>query len=237
MGAPHNFPDQFGAEGAYKRQPDNTESSIWTADPKPVPWTNITAVAPPPLVGWQFFGEWKSPVFDLRPDLRSKTSVLKSGIPIWNKGARLFIQMFGINPTTALNLSLYTQEFANANIGDMQRITQTAPGTGAIPNANSNSISAQVPSITNPVNVTSVFNLTLPSFPGPNPATPTIGLQPSTMLGFSPFSPSLGGGDGYPVRFWAVRLFFYKIIESPVFPLPPAPVLPPPDITVQAGMY
>jgi hypothetical protein len=233
-----SFPDQFGAEGAYKRPASGSiDPSIWTADPKPLQWEDITATVPPPVIGWHYLATWKSPVFDLRPDLRSQTSVLKSGIPMWSRANRMYIQMFGINTVTALNLSVFTQEFGNTNAGDMQRINQTAPGVGATPNANSNSIAALLPSITGVTNVTSVFNLTPASFPGPNPSTPTVGMQPSSVLGFSPFSPALGGGDGYPIRFWYLRLYFFKIIESPVFPLPIPPPISPPDINIQAAMY
>jgi hypothetical protein len=211
-GPPSNFPDQFGAIGsgdAYKRVGrGDVPTPVWTADPKPLTWNNITSFPGiPPVPGFEFEAVWKSPLFDLRPDLRSSTSVTKVGIPIWDRAARLYVQ-FLYPPSgppasvVVMNLTMFSQEFANV-----------VQGQGN--NANPSQI---VPSFGDVVNQSAVFSN-----------------AQSAILGFSPFNSGLGGGDGYPVRFWYLKLFLFKIIETGL-PIP-STVPTPPEIDVQAAMY
>ncbi len=161
---------------------------------------------PPVPPGINYFGQWQSPLFDLRPDLRSSTSVTKVGIPIWTRSGRLYVQFFGLEGSVNQNLTMFAQEHANSNVGE---------------GSQGNDPSAVVPPITAPFDISSVLTFASEFAPG------------SAMLGYAPFSPSLGGGEGYPVRFWYLRLLFFKLIETP----DPAPFPDPPAIQIQASFY
>jgi hypothetical protein len=57
----------------------------------------------------------------------------------------------------------------------------------------------------------------------------------TALVGFAPPGTTLGGGEGYPVRFWRLELGFSIFVETGA-PLPPEPPEPPP-LTLQASMY
>ena len=177
---------------------------IWTSSVQPINW-GAPAVAGPVIT---YSGVWKSPLFDLRPDLRSVTAVTKTGVPIWSKSARLFVQFFGLEGLNNNNLKLYATEYANVNLGEG---SATANPTGI------------VPAISAPIDVSSVLSFAADTAPG------------SAILGYAPYSASLGGGEGYPVRFWYLQLNLIKIYELGL-PLP-APLPEAPPVRIQAGFY
>jgi hypothetical protein len=56
-----------------------------------------------------YMAKWSTPVFNLRPDLRSAGGSPKSGVPIWSSSARLYLQISNlvnsdVNTTTGLRV-------------------------------------------------------------------------------------------------------------------------------------
>jgi hypothetical protein len=80
--------------------PSDAPVGLWNGNRQ-----QLTNWTPNPFAGvlWQFV--WASPIFDMRPDLRSmsenRTNKTFSGIPIWrsagqNVGAKLILQLHGL---------------------------------------------------------------------------------------------------------------------------------------------
>ena len=162
--------------------------------------------------GFLYAFTWSSPIFDLRPDLLSAANNTRQGIPIWNISSRLRIGLQGENGGTfdGANLFILAQEYVSifdANV-------QTAPGFTASP-----SLFAL-----RRVNVTSSFF--------PTNTAPGVG---NVLGGITPRGGDLGGGEGYPVRYWRCELRFQLLVNEDL-PLPTTLTEPDP-IVLTAGMY
>jgi hypothetical protein len=82
---------------------------------------------------------WQTPVFNLRPDLRSAGGTPKSGVPIWSTGARLYVQISNLvngSVDTTKGLRVSSTESAAIAYGDIrngfssvQRVTADAEVT------------------------------------------------------------------------------------------------------------
>lgn len=186
----------MGREVNYR----NPYGSVPSPDAKEIPKTLWTTQAGMPIA-WQGLNAngndtafWATPVFDLRPDLRSARSTAKFGVPIWDGDARLYIQLFGLTAAAANTqfLRLGAQEFANTTFG---QVTTPQPARAAL--LPGESVPAQIGR--DPVvAVTSIIDLSSELMMGTN--------QPnSVILVFAPL------GEGYPVRYWKVQLSFVNI--------------------------
>jgi hypothetical protein len=66
---------------------------------------------------------WQTPVFNLRPDLRSAGGSPKTGVPIWNSSARLYVQISNLvnaSATTTQGLRVSAREQASIAYGDVR---------------------------------------------------------------------------------------------------------------------
>jgi hypothetical protein len=118
--------DQYSNPNGYIPAPaaSGMPQTLWVTEVMPVAWRGV--------VGTTDTAFWKSPTFDLRPDLRSGQSMVKAGVPIWDRSARLYVQMFGLTvPGATDNLRVEYREFANTTWG---QVTQAGPNR-AIANA------------------------------------------------------------------------------------------------------
>ena len=105
---PYPLPQGYDPNGPYKNpgqtmpfpSPSDAPVGLWNGNRQ-----QLTNWAANPSAGvlWQFV--WASPIFDMRPDLRSmsenRTNKTFSGIPIWrsagqNVGAKLILQLHGL---------------------------------------------------------------------------------------------------------------------------------------------
>jgi hypothetical protein len=231
------FPSQYGRSEQY-RNPEGTlpfpaakeiPRPVWTQPRIGVTFTG-TLVFPPinPASGYLYTGAWESPWYDLRPDLRSSESQPKLGVPIWERSARLYVALSGGNnafvPGYNVNgkTATLTQFFEPVSLDPGQTIAAAPGGNAAVPPPPPNP-NLVVPSA--PVNVSSTFF----------PALPVgTGNVQSTLGVFSPPGTFSGQGEGYPVRFWRIRLVFTQFSPDP------NPVLPVPDpetLQIQAAYY
>lgn len=156
--------------------------------------------------------EWRSPIFDLRPDFRGSmggrsagqaylpnrtdpsgpptaagATVRRSGTaPVWiNRGAagKLWIQVFGIGAQSWSERGLRVVAQEYANVID--------------PN--------NMPQVTDNTNITTEF------VGSEIAATGTNGLNTRKTSSILTFLPT---GEGYPIRFWQVRLTFLYTFNS-----------------------
>jgi hypothetical protein len=178
--------------------------TYWEQTSANVDWTGPTAVTPAQdakPTGTSFTFIWKSPTFDLRPDLRSGDGQAKEGIPIWSRFARLRFALRDVDQSVAItgaamqNMTVRLQHHGNALSG--------RPGNG---NGGPNTIVALTPLIT----VTNAFTFGA----GLDQSPP----QSTALATFAPPGTGAGGGEGYPLRYWQVRLTFTKTYETAVFP-------------------
>lgn len=226
-----DYPSQFGRSPLYR----DPEGTLPMPSPQDIPrtqwftqwmkfrWALIDRIRrhdPSPYgVGFRYGYTWTSPAFDLRPDLRSGNAGAKDGVPIWTPSARLFVQLAvdaqatGRQPALApeiINLSVDAVDFVNTSFnrsGDRRLGEGIGSGAGLLQGS--------------PINVTSKFNAA-------NQAT-------TSLAGFSPPGTTLGGGEGYPVRYWRMQLDFSIFIETGA-PLP-VRVQSIPALTLQASVY
>jgi len=66
---------------------------------------------------------WQTPVFNLRPDLRSAGGSPKTGVPIWNTNSRLYVQISNLvnaSATTTQGLRVTAREQASIAYGDVR---------------------------------------------------------------------------------------------------------------------
>jgi hypothetical protein len=66
---------------------------------------------------------WQSPVFNLRPDLRSAGGSPKTGVPIWGTSARFFVQISNLvnaSASTTQGLRVSAREQASIAYGDVR---------------------------------------------------------------------------------------------------------------------
>ncbi len=163
-------------------------TTLWyTQERMAVPWAGLGG-------GNDDIASWNSPTFDLRPDLRSSQSMARSGVPVWDTAARLYVQIFGLTTADAVtqDLRLGYREFANTTFGD---ITEAGPNRAVAPPGGGfpNQIAR------NPVvRVTPLIDISSEVMLGTN--------QPdSVVLVFETL------GEGYPVRYWRLGLTWRKI--------------------------
>ena len=69
-----------------------------------------------------YLAKWSTPVFNLRPDLRSAGGTPKSGVPIWSTGARLYIQASNLLGEQDITTGLRVEALESAAIayGDVR---------------------------------------------------------------------------------------------------------------------
>lgn len=179
-------------------------------------WTGV-AQAPDGVkpAGVLYTTTYTSPIFDLRPDLRSSQAGPKQGVPIWSRSARLYIQFAAPN-----NLVL---PYPSGIVADTEEFTQPVVVQNAFNAPNLEFIGI--------ADVSSLFN------------TSTVG-QKAILAGFYPPGTTLGAGEGYPVRYWRIQINFAFFLETGL-PIPPPPyalpVFPDPLVSLptelQAAMY
>jgi hypothetical protein len=209
------YPDQYGRSPLY-RNPERTLPFPEAAD-VPVPqwysakvafdWDSLVT-AQDGKIGILYTYIWTSPVFDLRPDLRSANNGTKQGTPIWSRSARLYVQLTEARGGTfpfPSPLVAAARDFAQD-----YKAAPEAPGSGAFFKGSSSNVQ-QI----NEFDATAAF------------ATSSVGGQESVMAGFAPPGNSLGFGEGYPIRWWRVSITFTVFCETGL-PLP-NPVPPQPE--------
>lgn len=211
-----NFPSRYGHSPLYANPQGTVPAPSPTGIPRPVwgtqwmvvQWVQTDVVDPtvdplevrPPGVLYRY--TWSSPVFDLRPDLRSSNAGPKDGVPIWSVAARLYVQLAanargsGAQPALLTpNVNVTATDWVNTtfNFSGARRPTEGVSGGAGLLNST-------------PTDVTAKFSAS-----GAGVTT--------TLAGFAPPGSTLGFGEGYPVRFWRLQLTFEQFIETEV-PLP-----------------
>lgn len=226
-----DYPAQFGRSPFY-RDPQQTlpmpppaagtmPAAQWYTQWQNFRWSLVRTIdvgdADPLGVGFVYGYTWTSPAFDLRPDLRSGNAGTKDGVPIWSMGGRLFVQLAtpgagGIFDSVRF-LSTEAQEWVNTTVnrsGDTNVLDGATAGAGLLREALYD-VSAQFSS--------------------------SGGGSANTILaGFAPPGTSLGGGEGYPVRYWRLQLKFSVFVETDA-PLPDPATVTPPALLLQASVY
>jgi len=199
VGREENYRNPYGSipSPAAKEIP----TSFWyTQAGMSVPWVGFDGITDN--------ATWRTPIFDLRPDLRSSQSMARSGVPVWDTAARLYIQVFGLTgaDTNTEFLRLGYTELANTTFGE---ITQAGPPPAVAPPGGG----FPIQTARNPVvQVMSIVDITSELMMGTN--------QPdSVILVFEPL------GEGYPVRYWQVALTWVNIGVAG------------PALNLQAAMY
>ena len=184
MGREVNYRNPWGSNPAPA--PKDIPTTFWyTQAGMTVPWPGVNA-------GGDDIATWSTPVFDLRPQLRSSQNMAKAGVPVWDPAARLYIQIFNLTATDPATQSLRMgyREFANTTFG---AVTQAGPNRAIANSGFPNQVSS------NPVvRVTPLIDITSEIMLGTN--------QPdSVVLVFEVL------GEGYPVRYWQLQLEWMKI--------------------------
>ena len=96
--------------------PDNMPVGMWDGG-----HINLQVAVPPGGSAWWRQAEYRSPIFDLRPDLRSMMAGEQRGIPIWrqdglNTHGKLRVVIDGINVGNGTNgLEVEVREFTSPN--------------------------------------------------------------------------------------------------------------------------
>jgi hypothetical protein len=160
--------------------PSNMPVTEWATPSLPLTWTGV--------VGGVDTATWRSPIFDLHPDIRSAQGDKKQGVPVWNSYyAHLYVQVSGLlrTNTNTERLSLYYREYANTTWGT---VISPQPVPAGIP------LQAPYQAV---VNVSAWVDITGELMQG-------IAQPDSVVLVFEPI------GSGYPVRYWMVELRFVK---------------------------
>jgi hypothetical protein len=228
-----DFPAQLGRAPQY----DNPQGLLPFPNPNlldfPVTvWDQLHArlvwrqEAPSPVEpeGVVYTSRWTTPAFDLRPDLRSGLGGPLNGVPSWNKDTRLFIQLKvssqsqGVQPAltpSAPGLQVFAQNFVHPTFNYPGVAT---PGEGFTDGTYLTREPQRDVSL---------------AFSGIGTGTGTTAAR-SKLVGFSPPGSNLGGGEGYPIRYWRLELAFRILIR--VDPVPDPPPSPPPLILI-SGLY
>jgi hypothetical protein len=180
---------------------------------------DVQATTPPYPPGYLYVYTWSTPVFDLRPDLSSRIGTTKQGVPIWRRYARIRVGIAGGNGSN-VNMNgweVRAREYASIFDANVQGSVSGPDGpSSARPNllliGESDATNAFYPTL-------------LPSF---------AGQAQRALAQFAPPGTGLGGGEGYPIRYYRLELqFIYRTEEE--LPLPPAGAGPAYAIT--AGVY
>lgn len=226
---PRDFPAQFGRDPNYANpgvtlplpSPTEMPRPVWHTPKTPFRWTfSAFNITPPEPVGPIYTYNWTTPAFDLRPDLRSEQASPKDGQPVWSTASRLYIQLSG-NPSIGVGASgpgsqpaltgggtggsytVHAIDWVNAttNYSADRRPTEAVTGGAGLLNLPARDVSAD-------------FAFGTSILP-----TPT-----SILVGFAPPGTGLGGGEGYPVRYWRLQLQFSILIETGLPEPVPLPV-------------
>lgn len=224
-----DYPAQFGRSLLYRDpqgtlpmpSPQDIPRPQWFSQWMKFRWQLIDTIQPdeqePQPPGFVFRCTWTSPAFDLRPDLRSGNAGTKDGVPIWSTAARMYVQVARDAQGTASqpvlrldNITVSGTDWVNTtfNRSSDRRLGEGITGGGGLLQEETKDVSSK--------------------FAAPSPAR-------TALVGFSPPGTDLGGGDGYPVRFWRLELAFTSFVETGA-PLPPDPPEPPP-LVLQASVY
>jgi hypothetical protein len=199
--------------------------------PPPPEWTvtasfdwRVAAARPGDPPGYAYEYEWSTPVFDLRPDLSSRIGTTKQGFPIWRRYGRLRVQLAGVRGLSAdfTNLTVTATEFVQVFDANVQAQRLTPPATTA---TTPSPLLFQLDS----ADVTNVFFPVIPTTPG---------VSQAALGEFSFRGNQLGGGEGYPVRYYRLQLRFRSFGETglPVPPVPP-PISPLRTYALSAAVY
>lgn len=182
MSRDDNYYDPYGS--VPFPAPKDIPLTLWASELVRVPWIG--------LVDNVDTATWQSPVFDMRPGLRSSQSSGKEGVSIWNPNARFYIQLFGFGlaNSNTTNLRLEYSEYANTTWGSVYSAQPNrAVANSGVPNQVANQFVIRVNAR---VDITSEIML------GTD--------QPSSVtLTFAPI------GEGYPIRYWKIELNFTSI--------------------------
>jgi hypothetical protein len=232
-----SFPAEFGSSEQYYNSqttlplpsPRDVPRPIWTTDKIGLTWRRVGIPAdaePPDVPGVTYQYSWFTPSFDLRPDLRSAFGAPKDGVPIWSSAARVYIQLAG-NPSVGIA--------GTAPVLDTSGLTALA--TDWV-NATTNYASANRPADINPeTGLTYEGGWGLYPTSERNVSAQFVASGPnaySILVGFTPPGTGLGGGDGYPVRYWRLQLKFRVFIPTL---LPPPPILPVPGPAIPSTLW
>lgn len=219
-------PARFGDQPQYRNpqstlpmpEAKNVPIPLWVQTKMNLPWLGPFLITPglgqPQCLSNEFRYTWSSPTFDLRPDLRSADGGPKNGVPIWSTSARLYIQLFGLQGTGLPSdaptdgLTAFYNDFGNTTFAH-----HTGGGNSAV------------------IGFDSVVRIS-----GDHSITSAI-IQPinqpdSVVIPIAPPGTELGGGEGYPLRYWRIEISFTKMLTVDEFPNPTAPV-----ISFQAAYY
>lgn len=202
-------------------KPEGMPVSLWAPEALRLRWRfvgtapDIDPFRPP---GALYRAEWTSTTFDLRPDQRSAIATPKDGFAMWNKAARLYVQITSDSQASGVIPGVNTQGLTVTAV-DWSNPTTNFSGRGAPGEGITGGAGLQK---TEPRDVTSQFS--------------ALALSASSILvGFAPPGSSLGGGDGYPVRYWRLQLTFDCFLP---LPLPfPDPLPTPPSFILQPSAY
>lgn len=109
--------------------PGDMPYSQWQIAAVPINWTNAGALD----TDYTTVGYWRSPLFDLRPEIRRADGSQAAGVPIWNSATKkLWVQVGGLTSTNSGvvatdNLYVVAREYANIfDPNQMQRVTSDA---------------------------------------------------------------------------------------------------------------
>jgi hypothetical protein len=190
--------------------PSGMPSTLWTSEMQNLLWVAAGGAL-------TYTSTIRTPVFDLRPDLRSAIGGPKFGVPIWNKSGRLYMQFHGLSTADVLDTVICSaQEFSNIKFARMHQAPP--PVVPADPGVPPGTALNTVVRCTAPVEITSEFML-------------GVSQPDSIVLVFAPL------GEGTPARYWAVDLTFTKNVNSWPLPLPVPPAAPLPLINWEAAYY
>jgi hypothetical protein len=178
--------------------------------------------ADPPL-SYVYSFTLSTPAFDLKPELRSATAGPKNGVPIWNKAARLYVNVRGL-----LDAPLYGGGPIPATVG----LTAVAQDSTAVVIFNQTT-EPRPGAVNEPRGTNSVVPTGSPANVTASLLTPPV-QRDTALLMFAPPGSTLGGGDGYPVRYWSLSITFTKVIRAGVLP-PTIQQLP--RLSFQAAVY
>lgn len=184
---------------------------LWTCEMQNLLWTAAGGAA-------RYTSIIRTPVFDLRPDLRSSIGGPKFGVPIWSTRARLYMQFHGLSALNVLDtMIVQSDEFSNIKYARMHQAPPAViPANPGVPPGTALNTVVRV---TAPVEITSDFML-------------GVSQPDSVVLVFAPL-----GEGGTPARYWALQLTFTKDVASWPLPLPVPPATPIPLINWEAAYY
>lgn len=231
------YPTQFGGAPQY-RNPDvtlplpgaeNIPVPIWEETDTVLNWgSNIAGTWSGPvqvanaagagLDYWQgglYQQSWSTPIFDLRPDIRSGQGAIKNGVPMWRQGARLFVQLSDLQSGSASRLGgfrLVAREHGNTTFAIITARHHPEGATNSVVLTTTNvDIGAQV------------------VMPAAQPA--------SMILTVSPQGTATSGSGETPLRYWRFILVMEirstgSVAAGPVF-TPTQPTA----LKLQAAVY